>query len=120
LEIETAEYEIEQVMLTLKNHITRQGPCIIEKGLAPGKHLAKQGIFFITPLQNRMAQKGEQVEAEQKRRPGESESCSEILPDPVHDFFEVAAPLARGARCVAGRDRHLTEAVLVQQIASPC
>ena len=40
----------------------------IEKGLASDQRLAKQRIGVITPLQHRMEQKGQQVEAEQKRR----------------------------------------------------
>jgi len=37
---------------------------ILEKGLAPGKHLTKQRVLVITPLQHRMEQKGQQVEAQ--------------------------------------------------------
>ena len=40
----------------------------MEKRLASGKHMTKQGVFVIAPLQHRMAQKGQQVEAEHQRR----------------------------------------------------
>ena len=40
----------------------------MEKRLAPGKRLAQQRILGIAPLQYGVEQKGEQVEAEQKRR----------------------------------------------------
>ena len=40
----------------------------MEKRLASGKHMTKQGVFVIAPLQYRMEQQGQQVEAEQKRR----------------------------------------------------
>src|SRR3989454_7125148 len=36
----------------------------MEKRLAPGKHLAKQRVLVIAPLQHRVEQKGQQVEAE--------------------------------------------------------
>ena len=42
----------------------------MEKRLAPGQHLAQQRLLVITPLQHRMEQKGEQVEAEHHRREG--------------------------------------------------
>ena len=53
---------------TVKDHITHQGPDIIEKGLAPRQDLAKQCILGIAPLQHGMEQKGEQVEAQHNRR----------------------------------------------------
>src|SRR5215510_7961649 len=40
----------------------------MEKRLPSGKHLAQQRVLVIVPLQHRMEQKGQQVEAEQKRR----------------------------------------------------
>ena len=40
----------------------------MEKRLAPGKHLAQQRVLVIAPFQHGMEQKGQQVEAEQKRR----------------------------------------------------
>jgi len=52
----------------VKDHITHSGLDILEKRLAPGKHLAQQRILVIAPLQHRVEQQGQQVEAEQKRR----------------------------------------------------
>ena len=40
----------------------------MEKRLAPGKYTTQQRVLSIAPLQHRMKQKGQQVEAEQKRR----------------------------------------------------
>src|SRR3989442_9282621 len=40
----------------------------MEKRLAPGKHTTKQRVLSIAPLQHRMEQKGQQSEAEHKRR----------------------------------------------------
>src|SRR2546428_13210855 len=40
----------------------------MEKRLAPGKHLAKQRILVIAPLQHRVEQKGQQVEAKHTGR----------------------------------------------------
>ena len=41
---------------------------ILEKGLAPGKHLTKHRVLVIAPRQDGMAQQGEQVEAKHTRR----------------------------------------------------
>ncbi len=49
-----------------KDHITHEGPEILEKGLTPHKRLPKQRLLGITPQQNGMEQQGQQVEAEQK------------------------------------------------------
>ena len=51
----------------IKDHITHEGLDIMDKRLASGQHLAQQRLRVIAPLQYRMAQKGQQVEAEQKR-----------------------------------------------------
>lgn len=67
-EIKPPDHEIHHVMPTFKDHIARQGANIIEKGLASGQHVAKQGILGITPLPNGMEYKGQQVEAEHTRR----------------------------------------------------
>lgn len=53
---------------TVKDHRPREGPDILEKGLAPGQHAPQQHLRVITPFQHGMEQKGQQVEAEQKRR----------------------------------------------------
>ena len=39
----------------------------MEKRLTPGEHLAKQGIVMIAPFQDRMEQKGEEIETEHDR-----------------------------------------------------
>ena len=70
LELKPLDHDIHQVMPTVKDHRTRQGLDIIEKRLAPGKHATKQGILLIAPLQHRMGQKGEEVEAEPQRCQG--------------------------------------------------
>ena len=40
----------------------------MEKRLAPGQHTTQQCVLNIAPLQHRMEQKGQQIEAEHKRR----------------------------------------------------
>ncbi len=67
LELKPLDHEIHQVMPTVKDHIPRQGLDILDKRLAPGKHATQQGILLIAPLQHRMEQQGEEVEAEHKR-----------------------------------------------------
>lgn len=62
------DHEIHQVLPTLKDHITCERPNIVKKGLAPGKRFAKQGILVITPPQDGMEKKRQQIEAEQKGR----------------------------------------------------
>ena len=39
----------------------------MEKRLAPGEDLTKQRVLVIAPLQHRLVQKGQEVEAKQKR-----------------------------------------------------
>ena len=51
-----------------KIHRTYDGLDIMGKRLAPGKHLAKQCVLVIAPLQHRVEQTGQQVKAEQKRQ----------------------------------------------------
>ena len=53
---------------TVEDHRPRQGPDILEKGLASRQDLAQQCIFCIAPLQDGMEQKGNQVKAEHYRR----------------------------------------------------
>ena len=62
------DHEIHQVLPTLKDHIACQRPNIVKKGLPSGKRLAKQRISIITPRQNGMEQKRQQIEAEQEGR----------------------------------------------------
>jgi hypothetical protein len=67
-ELKPPDHERHQVLPTVKDHRTHQGPDILEKGLAPRQDLAKQCVLGIAPLQHGMAQQGEQVEAQHNRR----------------------------------------------------
>ena len=82
-EFKPRDHEVHQVMPTGKHHIAGQGLHIVEKGLATGEHLAKQGVLLITPLQHRMERKGEQVQAEHRGR--------EILLAVAEVMFEMVA-----------------------------
>ena len=67
VELKPLDHEIHQVSPTVKDHIPRSGPDILEKRLAPGQHPTQQGILVIAPFQYRMEQKGQEVKTEQKR-----------------------------------------------------
>ena len=68
--LKPSDHEIHQVMPTLKHQIARQGAHILKKGLASDQHLAQQCILGIAPLQNRMEEKRQQVEAVAYTPPG--------------------------------------------------
>lgn len=62
------DHNIHQVVPTGKAHRACKGSEIIKKGWATGKRLASQRILLITPRQDGMEQKRQQIETEQKRR----------------------------------------------------
>jgi hypothetical protein len=72
---------------TLQHHIARQGTHIIEKGLASHQHLAQPRLLLIAPLQDRMEEQRQQVEAEQKR-PQVSLAVTKVMVDMIARRFE--------------------------------
>ena len=67
-EFKAPDHEMHQVLPTVKDHITHQGLDIMEKRLAPSQHTTQQRVVIIAPLEHRVEQEGEQIQAEHERR----------------------------------------------------
>ncbi len=101
----------------------------MEKRLAPGTHLAQPRLRVITPLQHRMEQQGEQVEAEHHRREGVLAMPNVVLHMVAFGLehmvvFLVALPpptaCVRHRRDVLCRDAVIGEKALVGELCARC
>ena len=80
LSLKAPEHAIHHVLPTVKDHRAREGPDILAKGLAPGKHATQQRLRVITPCQHGMEQQGQQVE--RQVYPAAPEACPEAMTTP--------------------------------------